>query len=207
MKDAAQPDYLRPYHEAVRRFGPGFQSTLWASREGQILRFDVLIDLGEISGGRILDIGCATGDFAQRLIDRHIPFDRYVGIDGLSDLVRAAQARNLPRTEFRHADVLSDTSAMVAANPDHVVISGTLNTMPEPVARTLLENAWRIARSTLAFNFLSDRCSKEMLAKDLGPSHRFRTIEWVNWALTLSPRVAFRQDYMDGHDATIVIRK
>ena len=29
---------------------------------------------------------------------------------------------------------------------------------------------------------------------------------WLDWALDRTSRVAFTQDYLDGHDATIVLR-
>ena len=45
MSTNDHPDYLTPYVEAIEAFGPGFDATLWASREGQIRRFDRLIDL------------------------------------------------------------------------------------------------------------------------------------------------------------------
>jgi SAM-dependent methyltransferase len=198
--------YLEPYREAVRRFGPGFPATLWSSPEGQRLRFDVMIDLAPLDGLTVLDAGCGSGDFAQRLIERGVNFCRYVGIDAVPELIEHARQRHLPRCEFVVADLLNDDAAWRAATPDIVCISGTLNTMDEASARQFVRRAFDASKQGLVFNFLSNRPDEVWEGKDLGPARRFDTIRWLDLALHLTPRVSFTQDYLDGHDATIMMR-
>ena len=155
----------------------------------------------------VLDVGCGTGDFAQRLLDRNVAFARYVGVDAVGEMIEAANARGMPRCEFTVGDVLSDESILAAAKPDFVSISGTLNTMKEETARDLVRRCFEATKHGVAFNFLSNRPDEQWDAKDLGPAHRFDTIRWLDWSLHLTPRVRFAQDYLDGHDATIVMRR
>lgn len=216
--------YLQPYRDAIKRFGAGFQATLWASPQGQRTRFDVMIDLigagalgaacgaaaSELRGlddAIVLDVGCGTGDLAQRLIERGVNFARYVGVDAVSEMVDAANNRNLPRCEFMVGDVLTDASILTRAAPDFISISGTLNTMDEDTARRLVRMCFDSATHGVAFNFLSDRPDEQWEHRDLGPAHRFDTVRWLDWSLHLTPRVRFAQDYLDGHDATIVMRR
>jgi SAM-dependent methyltransferase len=203
--------YLRPYCEALERHGPGFEATLWASRDAQRLRFDVMIDLADFEDCTIVDAGCGTGDFAARLVERSVPFARYLGIDALAELIESARRRNLDpvggRVCFQVGDLLSHSGDLERYEADYFCFSGTLNTMDESVARQLVHAAFGAAARGVVFNFLSDRCDEQLLARDLWPARRFDTLAWLDWALALGPLVSFRQDYLEGHDATIVIGK
>src|SRR5262245_22395832 len=227
MPHRSSDKYLKPYREAVQRFGPSFHATLWSSREAQQLRFDVMIEMAGFAGtaaGRraraaraagasdgaglvVLDAGCGHGDFAAHLIDRDIRFKRYVGIDAVSELIDAAQARRLPNCEFRVADLIHDQPLLQEIKPDYVCISGTLNTMEESVAREAVSHAFEAANRGVVFNFLSDRPGGRWGARDIGPAKRFNTAGWLAWALDRTSFVSFTQEYLDGHDATIVMRK
>lgn len=210
--------YLQPYRDAVLRYGAGFSALLWSSREGQQTRFDVMIDLVDPEACRdtdmrglatctILDVGCGTGDFAQRLLDRDVKFSQYVGVDAVSEMIDAARERKLERCEFIVADVLTDESVLRDRAPDYACISGTLNTMDEDTARRLVHRCFEASAQGVVFNFLSNRPDEQWHDKDLGPARRFDTIRWLDWALHITPRMRFAQDYLDGHDATIVMRR
>jgi hypothetical protein len=57
------------------------------------------------------------------------------------------------------------------------------------------------------FNFLSNRCG-HVAPPQLLPARRMDTMMLMDWALTRSCVVTFRQDYFEGgHDATILMRK
>jgi SAM-dependent methyltransferase len=207
MADQPSRGYLRPYQEALAAHGPGFHATLWSSEEGQRRRFDVIIDLAGLEGTVIVDVGCGVGDLAARLIERQVAFARYVGLDALPELIAAGQRRAMPRCEFHVADVLTDAGALGQFKADCLCFSGTLNTMEEGTAQSLVARAFASARLGVVFNFLSDRCPPSCGERDLGPAKRFDTVRWLDWALSLSPLVKFRQDYLDGHDATIFIQR
>jgi hypothetical protein len=125
----------------------------------------------------------------------------------MPQLVEYARLRGLARTEFQAVDLLHDPRAMRDAGAQVVLISGTLNTMSPEQALSLLRHAWDAARESLVFNFLSDRAGPQAPVQ-IGPARRHDTLRLLAWALAQSPRVAFRQDYLDhGHDATITLRR
>lgn len=203
-----EEDILRPYREAVDRHGAGFEATLWGSREAQQRRFEVMMDLAGFAGCAIMDVGCGAGDLAGALLERGVPFTRYVGVDALPEMVGAARARRLARCVFEVRDVVADPEALrdVARGAiDWACLSGTLNTMDEATARGVVRAAFEVAAQGVIFNFLSDRHHPRWADHDLEPARRFDTVGWLDWALGLSSRVAFTQAYLDGHDATIAI--
>lgn len=201
--------HLEPYREAVKQQGteiPGFKAALWGSRETQLLRFDVMIELAGFEGCVILDVGCGTGDLAQHLHERGIEFARYIGLDAVPELVAAAKQRGLPRCEFHLQNVFESLPQLSEHAADFAVMSGTLNTMHEASARTLVQHAFESAAQGVVFNFLSDRPHPDWLERDLHPARRFNTVAWLDWTLNLTPKVTFTQDYLNGHDATILLR-
>jgi SAM-dependent methyltransferase len=199
-------EYLEPYRRAVQRHGASFEATLWGSREAQVLRFDVMIDMVGLDGTSLLDIGCGKGDFAARLLERAVAFDRFTGYDALPEMVAAAAARALDRCAFEVRDAVADPGCLAGPSADYICFSGTLNTMQGGQARALVAAAFDAAAQGVVFNFLSDRPDARWAARDLGPAHRFDTVKWLDWAMGRTPKVAFAQDYLDGHDATIVMR-
>ncbi len=203
----ADEKYLKPYQEHQAAHGTGFGVTLWASRNSQELRFRVLTEMCTLTGKRILDAGCSRGDLAAYLIQRQIAFDRYIGIDGLPEVIKFAAGRDLPRCEFHTGDFLRQPEVMTTGQPQIIFISGSLNTMTDGQVDAALDNAWRCAGETLVFNFLSDRHGRAATMQS-GPARRLNTLKLLDWALAQTSQVRFRQDYFThGHDATILMRR
>ncbi len=128
-------DYLDPYREAVDRFGATFDATLWNSREFQRLRFEVLRGMVDLNGLTLLDAGCGLGDLCEHLRERNVQLARYVGVDGVPEIVEAAKRRQLPHAEFHCRDFVADADALRLGRPDVIFFSGSLNTLPEETAR------------------------------------------------------------------------
>lgn len=199
-------DFLKPYREAIKKFGPSFEATLWHSREAQELRFDVMIDLANFGDCVIVDAGCGQGDFAARLLERDVVYSRYVGIDAVGEMIEVGRKRDLPRCQFVVSDLIGVENVFSQHEPDYVCFSGTLNTMTQQAAQQLIKQAYEASAQGVVFNFLSDRYHKRYEGKDLTPASRFDTLGLLDWALGLSSRVSFTQSYLDGHDATIMIQ-
>ncbi|MBX3374806.1 MAG: class I SAM-dependent methyltransferase [Phycisphaeraceae bacterium] len=200
-----EPSYLAPYAAAIRASGAGFQATLWRSREGQRRRFEVFTDFVDFGGATILDIGCGPGDFAAYLLEAGVAYRSFFGVDALPEMVAAATARRLDRASFHAGDPVADPDALDGFAPDWVTCSGALNTLDEPVAVALLDRLFARGAQGLIFNFLSDRPHPQGTAGPPAPARRFSTIRLLDHALARTCRVAFRQDYLDGHDATIAM--
>ena len=204
---SAESDYLTPYREAQREHGADFKATLWAHRKSQRIRFRALSRAIDFRGRRLLDAGSGLGDFAQYLLDQGVEYDRYVGVDGIEAVVDAANRRGLPQAEFHAGDLVRDATLFQIGRPDIIAISGTLNTMTEPTALTLLDHAWAAAGQTLLFNFLPTTAGPDAPIQK-PPARRLDTHQLLRWAFAKTWSVRYRQDYFPhGHDAMIRMDK
>jgi len=200
-------EYLKPYQRSVQRHGSAFEATLWASPESQRRRFAVMTEMAGFAGKRVLDAGCSRGDFAAFLLEREIEYDRFIGLDGVPEVIDFARGRGLPAAEFHTADFASDPESLKTGSPQVIAISGSLNTMQDEMVYRVLEACWRACGETLIFNFLSDRCDPGAPAQD-DFSRRLDALGLLDWAMAKTWNVALRQDYFNlGHDATIVMRR
>lgn len=203
MNDA----YLQPYRDAQQRHGTDFDVTMWATPRTQRLRFEVFCQMLDLSGKVVLDAGCSRGDFAAYMVERGVKYKRFVGVDGIAEVIDFARQRGLPAADFVVGDFVKDVQFLATDRPQVVTISGTLNTMDLPTALRVLDGAWAGCSEALAFNFLSDRASPEAPAQEY-PAQRLPTMALLDWALTQTSNVQFRQDYFaHGHDATLLLQK
>lgn len=188
----------------------------------QRVRFDALIDMASPTGKVIADLGCGLADLLKRLVERNVGQSRYIGVEGVADLAEAARDRLSTmghpggasrRAEILTADFAADpelwTKLVIEERVDIFIFSGSLNTFPQAEAMEVLERAWAAVvtrpKASLAFNFLSDRCEPARRTQATAPAHRFDTIAMLDWATRRTPIVQFRQDYLTGHDAAIVM--
>ena len=206
-----QPDipcaapYLDPYRDAIDRFGPSFEATLWANENFQTIRFQVFTALFDFSDATIIDAGAGDGAFARYLHEQGIRFRRYVGLEAMPEMVHRGNDLAPPNATNIVADFASDPGAfrIDGQAPTVIVFSGSLNTFTERLVIETLEQAWQAVSGAALFNFLSARTDKARASDDTGPANRFDPLALLNWALAKTPSVVFRQDYLKGHDATI----
>ena len=90
--------------------------------------------------------------------------------------------------------------------PDWTCFSGSLNTFTPRQLRVVVGAAFSISRCGVVFNVLSDRAHRRFPRK-VNPARRMNVVKLLDWTLGLSSRVQFRQDYLDGHDATFIVEK
>ncbi len=210
-----KPSYLRPYQEAVEKMGPRFEALLWNARQTQQRRFGAIADMVGLGGRVVADLGCGRADLAAFIHSRGVGYTRYVGVEGVEELLEASRERArdeaLPSCEFLRLDFVADASAFKTLVREHaadvLVFSGSLNTLRGKEARRVLERAWDALATApgrvLVFNFLSDLHPS---TAETGPAHRFRTAKMTAWAMERTPLVRVRTDYLNGHDATIAMR-
>lgn len=210
------PDYLRPYREAMDEHGPAFEATLWNSQEKQNARFDVIEGMVDLTGRIVVDAGCGLGDFAQRLSDTGVEYGFYIGLEALPQFVEAARGRDIPEAAFAVADFVADGrvfsdlakhEALQGHPIDVIVFSGSLNTLGEAGTLGVLERAWEACAEALVFNFLSTRHHRGPEADQTDPAIRLDPVRLLDWALQRTPNVLFRQEYFQGHDATVAMLK
>lgn len=198
--------HLDAYRAAVAKHGAGFSATLWGSPETQSLRFSVIRDMaGGFFGQRVLDLGCGDGAFARWLAACNDQPIAYLGLDALEAQVHHAESDSPPWAQFRVVDLSQEWE--LDDRFDWVVLSGTLNTMDDVLVQRVLARAWSACDVGLVFNFLSDRPETQWSEKELGPARRLEFSAWYEWALERSDQVAYREEYLGGHDATLAIRR
>jgi len=198
--------YLDPYKQAVQKFGAGFESTLWNSKEKQRARFEVIRRMVPLTGRVIVDAGAGIADLAQYLTDEGIEYGRYIGLEGVSEMAKLAGERGLPECEIHEADFASDPNVYKGLGAEVIVFSGSLNTFEQEAAEAVLARAWEATTEAVVFNFLSAR-NHVRNPPDPSPAKRFDPVRMLDWALDKTPNVKFRQDYFKGHDATIAMLK
>lgn len=208
-----EPEYLRPYRDAVDTLGVGFDALLWKSPEAQRKRFDVARRMVRLRGRVVADLGCGRGDFLVHLREADHTPSLYVGVEGIAELADDARTRLGDGTDIIEADFVADAHLPARLVTNHGVsvfaLSGSLNTLEQAHACAVLERCFRalagVPGGAVVFNFLS---SHNLAGRTTAepPARRFDTPAMVAWALGVTPLVRFRNDYLGGHDATVVMR-
>jgi len=209
--------YLDPYREAVRDVGAKFEALLWKNAEAQVARFGAISQMCDPTGRVVADLGCGRADYASWMHGTGQEYGRYLGVEGVPELAASARDRitqeSLPECSIVEGDFVADEGLFARLVNTHraetLVFSGSLNTLDQRTAETVIERALHALepRGIVIFNFLSDRHGDDRIGENTGPATRFDTARFVHWALDRTPLVKFRQDYLKGHDATIAIEK
>ncbi|RUL79015.1 class I SAM-dependent methyltransferase [Dyella choica] len=137
-----------------RRIGDPKRCALgWRTPESQRLRFDVLCRVGDMSGCKVLDLGCGYGDLKPFLDSRFTEL-AYLGVDHMPEFIEEARRRHghLPRTGFVQADMLN----AVLPEVDYVLASGAMSYRNSNALYpyNLIRQMWEAATRGIAFNLL-----------------------------------------------------
>ena len=181
---SSRADY--PAHLAEHGHSP---EAVRMSAAGQRFRFEKLLEIGDLDGRRVLDLGCGCGHFYPVLTGRY-PRVSYVGIDVAAELVAAAAAA-YPDGRFVERDVLRDG---IEGRYDYVLMSALFND-PEPDAWeflcSMLEVAFAHAAIGIGFNFISTYVNT--VDGDLAYHDPVRVADFV--LRTLTRRVSVHHHY------------
>lgn len=109
----------------LARFGADHNLSLgWRDRRSQLLRFDILMEIGDMNGCSVLEAGCGTGDMFDFLMDRYPEMKSYTGVDFIPEMIAAARERIVsPKAVFWPVSFMS----AVMPEADYVLASGSLN--------------------------------------------------------------------------------
>lgn len=185
-----------PCHDNVKRHfaallqteTEGHRIAGWGSATSQRRRFEVLADIGDLRGARILDVGCGLGAFHDWLRAREIDHD-YHACDVTSDMVAAARARTgLSTIRLGSIDAVEDDGPF-----DFVFASGIFFLSQQDGHRTILDMADRMLRLAdrgVAFNCLSARAETKEAGEFYADPGRC-----LNDCLGLTCRAVLRHDY------------
>jgi SAM-dependent methyltransferase len=194
------PFYLAPYQKAASRHGGGFSSLLWASPQTQAARFAALTRIVGLNGKSILDVGCGRADLLDFLLAWNVKPAHYVGLEAVTALADAAEAKRHPDAMIVRADFVREPLRLFVA-ADVVYFSGSLNTLDPASFYPTIRKAYDAAARTLVFNFLA---SPELAGVSYLHWHQPSDV----WAFCkmLTPDVGRLDDYLPG-DSTFALTK
>jgi SAM-dependent methyltransferase len=175
------------YEDRYAEMGEDVRTLGWKSREDQRLRFQVLCDIGDLSGRRVCDVGCGFGDLHDYLRTRFGEV-RYSGLDLSPSLVARARERH-PGVAFRVQDILEEPPERA----DYFLLSGALNyrfSDNMQLTRDMLAVMFERADEGVAVNFLTSYVNFQQ-------PHNFHHSPEAVFALarTLTRWVSLRHDY------------
>jgi SAM-dependent methyltransferase len=188
----------RFHQERIQMFGEGTSGALgWKSDENQNIRFEILSQIGDMSGLSVLDLGCGHGDLCGYLGRKYSDL-RYAGIDQMEAFLDVAIARysSIPGTTF----YLGDCWSADLPNMDYVLASGLLaykNSKPDFIFR-MIDRLFASCRLGTGFNLLKNVHDPEGILVNYNPQ------QILNYCRQLSPKVVLREGYAED-DFTIFI--
>jgi SAM-dependent methyltransferase len=100
--------------------------------------------LGDVHGGRVLDVATGAGGFVQFLVDGLGDFAEIIGIDISSDRRGAFEAAFPGTSSIRFELMDAGSMTFASASFDTVAISDSLHHLPDPVA--VLREVLRVLR-------------------------------------------------------------
>ena len=142
------------YEPLLNKYSRGYEILDWESLDSQIKRFEVLTDNADLSGKKLLDIGCGTGDLYGYFIDRGLDVD-YYGIDILPKMIAKAY-EIYPKGRFFTGDIFKE-SPFGKRQFDIIFCSGIFNLNMgdnESFFKEALPVFFAHAKSMVVFNLL-----------------------------------------------------
>ena len=152
MDEKSKQTIIENYRNLFLKHGSGPEVGQW-SLEGQQFRFEKLIQIGDLRGCRVLDVGCGLGDLYPLLLKRFDNID-YTGIDIVPDLIENA-AKKYANAKFLCQDILTDG---IDGMFEYAFISGMFN---NPIInctdfmKKIISQVFQHCTKGFAFNFIS----------------------------------------------------
>jgi SAM-dependent methyltransferase len=215
----AGKDKIAEYFEGLlERHGDHYLSLDWKSKESQLLRFSVLLDILSFAKKKqdfsILDVGCGLGHFYEFLLNTSLINNMkisYTGIDISKKMVDFAK-RKFPAVNFQTMDIIGDK---LDRKFDYVVSSGIFNvkmadlkTHKESV-RKMISRMYQMSRFGTSINFMV-QSAVYLVPQDRDPDTDkyvfFSEEEVVFWVKPIAERYVLRRDYYPG-DFTVYMLK
>lgn len=181
----------------LARFGADDNLALgWRDRRSQLIRFDALMEIGDLNGRSVLEAGCGTGDMFSFLMSRYPEMSSYTGVDFIPEMIDEARERVIsPKASFWPVSFMST----VLPEADYVLASGSLNyasTEPGYIYKAI-GRLFQLSRCGLGFNLLKFITREGMLAA-------YHPDDIVAFCQTLSNHVVLKTDY-DPEDFTVFV--
>ena len=197
------------YIENLKRHGSSSQGVGWKDDSAQIVRFDQLVKVIDLTIPFSLnDLGCGVGDLSRFLIKNHFPVSRYHGYDILREMVDEAMVIGGKNDNIKFF-VITDSNEISQA--DYTVSSGIFNPRhgisdtqwKHHIIETIQIMNDRSVKG-FAFNALSIYSDVEFRKPELYYSDPLWLFDFCK--INFSKNVALLHDY-NQYDFTILVRK
>ncbi|HMK60103.1 MAG TPA: class I SAM-dependent methyltransferase [Dissulfurispiraceae bacterium] len=197
MDDLSKEYVISFFDTNLMLHGDRPEAVRWTA-PGQMQHYQSMLDIGDISGSKVLDFGCGKGDFFAFLRDRGINVS-YTGFDINANLVSLAKKKH-PGIDFRVFDIDAES---LSENYDYIFLCGVFNLRVESLddtIRHILQKLFTHCSIGLAFNALSVHNPK----KDFELNYTSPEELFAFAVRNLSPFVTLRHDRMP-YDYTMFI--
>jgi SAM-dependent methyltransferase len=184
------------YHRAcLESHGRGSAAALgWKTERSQTARFEVLVEIGDLNGRSVLDVGCGHGDLRGFLAER-APEVVYLGLEHFEPFLEVATERygDLPRTRF----LLGDFTSAPLPEVDYVLASGALGYRSEEpdFATRAIDKLYASCRVALGFNALAHLPPRPDGKESVLVAHDREAL--VAHCRRLAPRIVVRTGYFE----------
>jgi SAM-dependent methyltransferase len=168
----------------------------WDSISAQRERFAALFQIGITEDDTVLDLGCGVGNFISFLKYCGLSGEKYFGLDINSRYIEIA-SKLYPENVFKEGEIFDLSDSF-----DYVIGSGVFTVkMPENEIFDVIEQAYKISKKGIAFNFLSENFGGDEYINVFDPDKMFNKLheKYENMLL--------RTDYYKNEDFTIYIYK
>jgi SAM-dependent methyltransferase len=178
------------YTQRALQFGNSPRSGQWRDASSMEKRIEVLFEIGDLSGAKLLDFGCGIGGMFE-MLPRLGFMGEYVGWDIADGMLDVASER-FPGVRFERVDIHADQPTETF---DYVLANGIFNNRfgnPQAFLKATLPLLFKLARKGLAFNLLSVHTKEQV--PDLIYLDPAAVVDWVR--KNLGPLIVLRSDYV-----------
>lgn len=196
-------DYARLtglYDGRLAEHGISVKTVGWRSESDQQMRFEVLCRGLDLTGKRVLDIGCGLGDFIPWAEAKYGADFDYVGMDLSPGLVKTAGER-FPggRRRFIAGTLTRDSDL---GEFDIAILSGTLTFKTADnmaTMRSILSSAYALCREAVCSNFMTSYADSQ-----LEKNYHYSPEDIFTFAKSLSRFIVLYHDY-DLYEFTVQV--
>jgi len=145
------------YKSAIEIHGTSAKGVNWSSKENQVLRFKIILEMlpDNLNNYSLIDAGCGFGDFFSYMSKKKKLPKKYIGIDSLLDMYSIACENT--GCEVLIADIVIDE----IPKADYYICSGAMNVLNEFETHLFIRNCFNSSKKAFVFNILHGESDSE----------------------------------------------
>ncbi|OYT88078.1 MAG: hypothetical protein CFE46_06515 [Burkholderiales bacterium PBB6] len=186
LNEPSNQTLIEHYRSLLNSHGDTFEAAQYSSRASQEARYDILVQVADLQGARVMDFGCGTGHLATYLKERGVDC-QYTGIDIVEDFFPYARAKHPDHRFGRWEDFEGERF-------DYIFVSGVFNNrMPDNEAffTNTVKRLFERCDGALSFNAMSTWVDfQDPGLWYIAPEKVFAFLK------TLTPYITLRNDYV-----------